>query len=155
MHGLLKQAAKFATIGAGATALHVASALLFHSYAGFSALQANFLAFLVASALLFNSFAGFTALESNFLAFLVASAFTFCGNYFWTFSKAGKFVNTIPRFVVLSSSCFAVNQTIVFLVTHTMHMPLWIAMIPVVAFIPAFSFWVSKTRVFVTHTPPG
>ena len=131
MHGLLKQAAKFATIGAGATVLHVASALLF------------------------NSFAGFTALESNFLAFLVASAFTFCGNYFWTFSKAGKFVNTIPRFVVLSSSCFAVNQTIVFLFTHTMHMPLWIAMIPVVAFIPAFSFWVSKTRVFVTHTPPG
>jgi putative flippase GtrA len=130
MHGLLKQAAKFATIGAGATALHVASALLF------------------------NSFAGFTALESNFLAFLVASVFTFCGNYFWTFSKAGKFANTIPRFVVLSSSCFVVNQTIVYLVTHTLHMPLWIAMFPVVAFIPAFSFWVSKTRVFITRIPP-
>ncbi len=131
MHGLLKQAAKFATIGAGATALHVVFALLF------------------------NSFAGFTALESNFLAFLVASVFTFCGNYFWTFSKAGKFVNSIPRFVALSSTCFAVNQTIVFIVTHIFHMPLWIAMIPVVAFIPPFSFWVSKTRVFVTHTPPG
>jgi putative flippase GtrA len=130
MHGLFKQAAKFVTIGAGATALHVASALLF------------------------NSFAGFTALESNFLAFLVASAFTFCGNYFWTFSRAGKFVSTIPRFIALSSCCFAVNQTIVFLVTRTMHMPLWIAMIPVIAVIPAFSFWASKTRVFVTHAPP-
>jgi putative flippase GtrA len=130
MHGLLKQAAKFVTIGAGATALHVASALLF------------------------NSFAGFTTLESNFLAFLFASAFTFCGNYFWTFSKAGKFTDTIPRFIVLSSCCFAVNQTIVYVVTHMMHLPLWIAMIPVVAVIPTFSFWVSKTRVFTTHSPP-
>jgi putative flippase GtrA len=130
MHKLLRQAAKFATIGVGATALHVTSALLI------------------------NGFAGFTALESNFLAFLVASAFTFCGNYFWTFSRAGKFVNTVPRFVVLSSGCFAVNQTIVFMVTHTMHMPLWIAMIPVVVVIPAFSFWASKTRVFITRMPP-
>ncbi len=129
MHGLLKQAAKFATIGAGATALHVASALLFNSYAGFSALQANF------------------------LAFLVASAFTFCGNYYWTFSQTGKIVATIPRFVVLSSGCFAINQAIVYVVTSLAHLPLWVAMLPVVAVIPAFSFWASKTKVFISPNP--
>ena len=129
MHGLLKQVAKFATIGAGATALHVASALLFNSYAGFSALQANF------------------------LAFLVASAFTFCGNYYWTFSQSGKIAATIPRFVVLSVGCFAVNQTIVYVVTSLAHLPLWVAMIPVVAVIPAFSFWASKTKVFINANP--
>jgi putative flippase GtrA len=127
MQGLLRQVAKFATIGAGATALHVASALLFNSGFGFSALQANF------------------------LAFLVASAFTFVGNFFWTFARSGTFTSTIPRFVVLSSGCFVVNQAIVYGVTSVMHMPLWVAMVPVVAVIPAFSFWASKTKVFVSQ----
>lgn len=128
MNGLLQQATKFVSVGVGATALHVASALLFNSSFGFSSLQ------------------------SNFLAFLVASIFTFCGNYFWTFSQTGKFSSTIPRFIVLSCGCFAINQSIVYVVTTTMGLPLWIAMIPVVAVIPAFSFWASKTKVFVSTT---
>ena len=126
MNGLLKQIAKFATVGAGATALHVASALFF------------------------NTIAGFSALQSNFLAFILASVFTFCGNYFWTFSQSGKFAATIPRFVALSSACFAVNQTIVYIFTSVMFLPLWVAMIPVVAIIPAFSFWASKTIIFIS-----
>jgi putative flippase GtrA len=129
MDGLLKQIAKFATIGVGATFIHVAAALLF------------------------NSFAKFSALQSNFLAFLVASAFTYCGNYFWTFAKTGAVSSTLIRFIFLSLSCFAVNQTIVYIVTSLMQLPLWIAMIPVVAVIPAFSFWVSKKRVFILPTP--
>lgn len=129
MHGLLRQVAKFATIGAGSTALHVASALFF------------------------NSALGFTALIANFMAFLVASAFTFLGNYFWTFSKSGTFASTIPRFVVLSTGCFAANQAIVYGVTSVMLLPLWVAMLPVVALIPAFSFWASKTKVFVVVAP--
>jgi putative flippase GtrA len=129
MDGLLKQIAKFATIGVGATVIHVASALLFNSVAKFSALQ------------------------SNFLAFLVASAFTYCGNYFWTFSRTGAVSATLTRFVFLSVICFGVNQSIVYIVTSMMQLPLWVAMIPVVAVIPAFSFWVSKTKVFVFPTP--
>lgn len=129
MDGLLKQIGKFATIGVGATAIHVASALLF------------------------NSFAKFSALQSNFLAFLVASAFTYCGNYFWTFAKTGAVSSTLMRFIFLSVSCFAVNQSIVYFVTSVLQLPLGIAMIPVVAVIPAFSFWASKTKVFVLPTP--
>jgi putative flippase GtrA len=125
MDGLLKQIAKFATIGVGATAIHVVSALLLNSIAKFSALQANF------------------------LAFLAASAFTYGGNYFWTFAKIGAVSSTLMRFIFLSLSCFAVNQSIVYFVTYVLQLPLGIAMIPVVVVIPAFSFWVSKTRVFV------
>ena len=124
MNGLLRQVAKFATIGTAATALHVTSALMF------------------------NGLMGFTALKANFLAFLVASIFTFCGNYFWTFSKTSTVFVALPRFIVLSLLCFAVNQAIVYGVTSLMQLPLWIAMIPVVAVIPAFSFWASKTKVF-------
>ena len=126
---MLFRSAKFATIGIGATAIHVASALMF------------------------NSIAKFSALQSNFLAFLVASAFTYCGNYFWTFARAGAVSSTLTRFIYLSLSCFAVNQSIVYSVTSVMQLPLWVAMIPVVALIPAFSFWISKTKVFVLPTP--
>ncbi len=129
MDGLFKQIAKFATIGVGATVIHVASALLF------------------------NSFAKFSALQSNFLAFLVASAFTYCGNYFWTFARTGAVASTLTRFIFLSLVCFVVNQSIVYIVTSVMQLPLWVAMMPVVAVIPAFSFWVSKTKVFVLPTP--
>jgi putative flippase GtrA len=129
MDGLLKQIAKFATIGVGATAIHVVSALLLNSIAKFSALQANF------------------------LAFLVASAFTYCGNYFWTFAKTGAVSTTLARFIFLNFICFGVNQSIVYIVTSVMQLPLWVAMLPVVAVIPAFSFWVSKTKVFVLPTP--
>jgi putative flippase GtrA len=129
MDGLLKQIAKFATIGVGATFIHVVSALLF------------------------NSFAKFSALQSNFLAFLVASAFTYCGNYFWTFAITGAVSSTLMRFIFLSVSCFTVNQSIVYFVTSVLQLPLGIAMIPVVAVIPAFSFWASKTKVFVLPTP--
>ena len=124
MKALLKQIAKFATIGLVATVVHVATALVS------------------------NSFIGFTPLQSNFLAFLVASTFTFCGNYFWTFPQAGNVSFALPRFAVLSLLCFALNQSIVYVVTALMHLPLWVAMIPVVALIPAFSFWTSKTKVF-------
>jgi putative flippase GtrA len=129
MDGLLKQIAKFATIGVGATAIHVVSALLL------------------------NSIAKFSALQSNFLAFLVASAFTYCGNYFWTFAKTGAVSTTLARFIFLSLICFGVNQSIVYIVTSVMQLPLWVAMLPVVAVIPAFSFWISKTKVFVLPTP--
>jgi putative flippase GtrA len=128
MDGLLKQVGKFATVGVGATGIHVASALLF------------------------NSFAKFSALQSNFLAFFVASLFTYCGNYFWTFEKTGAISSTLTRFVFLSLSCFAVNQSIVYFVTSVLQLPLGIAMIPVVVVIPAISFWASKTKVFVVPT---
>lgn len=128
MDGLLKQIAKFATIGVGATVIHVTSALLF------------------------NSFAKLSALQSNFLAFLVASAFTFCGNYFWTFAKTGEVSSTLMRFIFLSLSSFAINQSIVYIVTSVLQLPLAVAMIPVVVVIPVFSFWASKTKVFVLPT---
>ena len=124
MNALLLQVTKFATIGSVATALHVASALVF------------------------NSLFGFTPLQANFLAFLVASVFTFCGNYFWTFSQSGTALIALPRFAALSLCCFTLNQIIVYAVTALMQLPLWVAMIPVVVIIPAFSFWASKTKVF-------
>ena len=48
----------------------------------------------------------------------------------------------------MSIGCFAINQAIVYGVTDLAQLPFWLAMIPVVAVVPAFSFWMSRTRIF-------
>lgn len=124
MNGLLRQAAKFATVGGGATAVHLVTALAL------------------------NSLVQVAPLRANFMAFLVASFVSYIGNWYWTFDGNSPHVFSVPRFAALSLVCFGVNQAIVFGVVELLHQPLWIAMVPVVIVIPAFGFWLSKTKVF-------
>ena len=124
MNGLLRQAAKFVTVGGGATAVHVVTALAL------------------------NSLVQVSPLRANFMAFLVASFVSYIGNWYWTFDGSSPHVFSVPRFAALSLACFGVNQAIVFGVVELLHQPLWIAMVPVVIVIPAFGFWLSKTKVF-------
>ena len=124
MNRLLRQAAKFATVGGGATAVHLVTALAL------------------------NSLVQVSPLRANFMAFLVASFVSYIGNWYWTFGGNGPHVFSVPRFAALSLACFGVNQAIVFGVVELLHQPLWIAMVPVVIVIPAFGFWLSKTKIF-------
>jgi putative flippase GtrA len=124
MNGLLRQAAKFAAIGGGATAVHVLTALAL------------------------NSFMQVVPLRANFVAFLVASFVSYMGNWYWTFDGNSRHVFSVPRFAALSLACFAVNQAIVYGVVELLHQPLWLAMVPVVIVIPTFGFWLSRTKVF-------
>jgi putative flippase GtrA len=125
MNGLLRQVAKFATVGGGATGVHVLTALALNSL-----LQA-------------------APLRANFVAFLVASFVSYMGNWFWTFDGSSRHVFSLPRFAALSLSCFALNQAIVYGVVERLGQPLWLALVPVVAIVPAFGFWLSKTQVFL------
>jgi putative flippase GtrA len=126
MNGLLRQAVKFAAVGGGATLVHVLAALAL------------------------NSLAHVAPLRANFLAFLVASCVSYLGNWFWTFDAASHHAFSLPRFAALSLSCFALNQAIVYGVVEQLGQPLWLAMVPVVAIVPAFGFWLSKTKVFIS-----
>ena len=125
MNGLLRQAVKFAAVGGGATLVHVAAALTL------------------------NGLAHVAPLRANFLAFLVASCVSYLGNWFWTFDAASHHAFSLPRFAALSLSCFALNQAIVYGVVERLGHPLWLAMMPVAAIVPAFGFWLSKTQVFL------
>lgn len=125
MNGFLRQLAKFATIGGGATLVHVLAAVTL------------------------NSLAQVAPLRANFLAFLVASLVSYMGNWIWTFEGNSRHVFSFPRFVALSLSCFAVNQAIVFGVVERLGQPLWLAMVPVIVVVPAIGFWLSKTHVFL------
>ena len=124
MNSLLHQLGKFASVGAVATALHVVTALFL------------------------NQFLDVAPLRANVVAFMVATIWSYFGNWIWTFEAKSAFQQSAPRFLVMSLGCFAVNQAIVYCVTVLIHLPLWVAMIPVVAVIPAFSFWMSRTRIF-------
>jgi putative flippase GtrA len=125
MNELLRQAAKFAAVGGGATAVHVLTALAL------------------------NSLMQVAPLRANFAAFLMASFVSYMGNWYWTFDGTSRHVFSIPRFAALSLSCFGVNQAIVYGVVELLGQPLWLAMVPVVVVIPAFGFWLSKTQVFL------
>jgi putative flippase GtrA len=124
MNGLLRQAVKFATVGGGATAVHVLTALAL------------------------NCLVQVAPLRANFMAFLVASFVSYIGNWYWTFDGNSPHVFSVPRFAALSLACFGVNQAIVYGVVELLRQPLWLAMVPVVIIIPAFGFWLSKTKVF-------
>jgi putative flippase GtrA len=125
IHPLAKQVLKFASIGSIATAMHVVIALVLNG--GFNV----------------------PALSANFYAFLVSSVFSYFGNWRWTFDARGSARETVPRFVVLNLVCFGVNQAIVYAIVQQAHLPMVVAMLPVVAIIPVVSFWMSKTKIFV------
>jgi putative flippase GtrA len=124
MSRLLHQLGKFASVGAVATALHVATALGL------------------------NQFAGVAPLNANLAAFVVATIWSYLGNWVWTFEAKARFQHSAPRFLAMSLGCFGVNQATVYGVTVLGQLPLWVAMVPVVAVVPAFSFWMSRTRIF-------
>ena len=125
MNGLFRQAVKFAAVGGGATLAHVVAALTL------------------------NGLLNVAPLRANFLAFVIASCVSYLGNWFWTFDAASHHAFSLPRFAALSLSCFVLNQAIVYGVAIKLGQPLWLAMVPVVAIVPAFGFWLSKTQVFL------
>ena len=128
MNALLRQVTNFIIVGIGATGIHVLCAITF------------------------NGIGHIPPLRANFLAFLVASAVSYGGNWVWTFGRASRHRFSAPRFVGLSLACFGVNQAIVYGVVEILGQPLWLAMVPVAAVIPALGFWLSRTRVFVADS---
>ena len=127
MSELLRQIAKFASVGMIATALHIAVAMTVHYGAGL------------------------TALRANFAAFCVATLWSYCGNWAWTFGRRAKVTSSAPRFFAMSLAAFALNQGIVFWLTSVQGLSLAAALVPVAAIVPAFSFWLSRSHIFATR----
>jgi putative flippase GtrA len=131
MKVLIGQVFKFASVGVVATLTHVSVGLGLHSVLGMQPLMANL------------------------VAFLCATSISCLGNWSWTFDKRSRLSEAVPRYLALSTCCFGLNQSIVYLVTETWHMPYVVALIPVVGVVPAFSFWMSRSKVFVHDSVGG
>ena len=124
---LAGQVARFASVGVVATCINVLGALAL------------------------NHFAGIEPLTANFMGFLVAVLWSYFGNWAWTFGAKDRVKTSAPKFFLMASITFALNQSIVFWVTKVEGLSLAVAMIPVVAIIPAFSFWLARTHIFTRH----
>lgn len=103
----------------------------------------------VLGALVFNSAFAVPPLAANLFGFLLATGVSYGGHWLWTFGAASAHRHAMPRFIVLSVSCFCLSQFIVYVVTRLAGLPLWVAMIPVLLLLPPFSFLVSRAHVFL------
>lgn len=121
----LRQAGRFTVVGVLATAVNIAVALLVHRAWELSPLW------------------------SNFAGFLAAVALSYGGNWFWTFDAGSRHRFAVPRFAAVALLGFAINQAIVFCICTLAGLALWVAMVPVAIVVPAVSFWLNKTRVFL------
>ncbi|MDE2385745.1 MAG: GtrA family protein [Alphaproteobacteria bacterium] len=124
MKALIKQLAKFASVGAIATGLHVLVALALHHGLGLAPLRANL------------------------GAFCMATLWSYFGNWAWTFGAQAKVKSSAPKFIAMSLAGFGLNQSIVYWVTVVEKLPFAVALVPVVMIVPAFTFWVSRTHIF-------
>lgn len=117
------QVARFFCVGAGATIIHVAAAVLYHRL-------------------------GLSPLWANFCAFVTAFLPSYAGNLLWTFDGTAMVGQSLRRFLAISIGGFILNQAIVYAITEHAHLPLWVALIPVVMVIPLVGYVLSKLWAF-------
>jgi putative flippase GtrA len=119
------QAVRFLAVGGGATAIHVAVALVLNGPLGVPPLQANF------------------------FAFIVAWCFSYFGNWRWTFGATSDHRSAGPRFFAVSLFLFCLNQAIVFVAVERLGWPFWAALAVVVAVVPVAGFAASRLWAFL------
>lgn len=119
-----RQILRFLAVGGGATIIHVAAAMAFHHTLGL------------------------TPGWANALAFAVALGASYAGNWAWTFEARARHGFAVPRFLIVAGLGFLLNQAIVLAGTSVLQLPLWTCLAAVILVVPAFTFWLQKTRVF-------
>ena len=119
-----KKVLRFAAVGGAATAVHATVALFLHYQAGMAALTANV------------------------AAFFAAWGVSYIGNWTWTFEAASEHQTSVPRFLTVSLSCFALNQALLWLTYSVLAWPMWLALAPSVIAVPAASFAASYLWAF-------
>ena len=73
---------------------------------------------------------------------------SYLGNSLFTFRRRALHGPQFVRFAAISLAGLAINQGVVFVATHLLGWPLWQALIPVVAIVPASTFVMSKLWAF-------
>jgi len=89
------------------------------------------------------------------LASLAGYALGVCVSYFgnscFTFRRPALHAPQFVRFATISVTGLAINLTIVWIATHSLGWPLWLAMVPVVLLVPTATFVMSKFWAFRVH----
>jgi putative flippase GtrA len=85
---------------------------------------------------------------ANTLAFLTAFGLSFAGNYYWTFGEPGNLRATMHRFLLVSSSAFAVNTILLAALISTGWLTPLDATLLAALVIPALTFTASRWWAF-------
>jgi putative flippase GtrA len=125
MTPLAIQVVRFATVGGGATVIHLGIALAL------------------------NGFFVLSPLRANFGGFIAGVAFSYWGHFVWTFDGVSAHKTALPRFVILQLTSFATNQAIVLVATELWGWPFFAALVPVVLIVPAVNFLASRFWAFL------
>ncbi len=128
--GLVRQITTFGAVGISATMVHVAVALSI------------------------NSLAHVRPILANCAGYACAFAVSYLGNCVFTFRRPPMHGRQFARFVVISLTGFALNQSIVFLGVERAHFPFKFVLVAAVLFVAALTFAASKLWGF-SHPQSG
>ena len=81
---------------------------------------------------------------ANIFAFVAALGVSYLGNSVITFEVQARRAGAFARFALVSAVAFALNQSIVVLLTGPGHWPYWMALCVVLVVVPPLTFVVSK-----------
>jgi putative flippase GtrA len=80
-------------------------------------------------------------LLANILAFLVSFLVSYCGHRFWTFADTTlQHAQSLPRFFLVASSSFALNEAMYFLLLRYTALPYWLSLGIVLMVVAAITF---------------
>lgn len=125
----LRRMARFAVVGAAATATHVSVGLMLAEGLGLAPFWANL------------------------SAFATAVLVSYAGNLVWTFGMATEGLGRLPRFVALALCGLVANQTIVFVAVDLASWSYRVALAVVVLVVPVLTYLASCRWVFRPALP--
>ena len=91
---------------------------------------------------------GLGPILASLAGYAIGVCVSYFGNSLFTFRRPPLHGPQFVRFGTISLTGLAINLTIVWVATHTLGWPLWLAMVPVVLVVPASTFVMSKFWAF-------
>jgi putative flippase GtrA len=110
---------------------------------GLIATASNYVAALAA-----QRYLGLGPLAAGFAGYAASVGVSYFGNALFTFRRPALHGPQFARFATISLAGLAINLGLVFVGTRLLGWPLWRALIPVVAIVPAATFVMSKFWAF-------
>jgi putative flippase GtrA len=99
--------------------------------------------------LLLVHFVQYHPLHANIIAFLVGFLVSFFGHRYWTFKGTTRsFLQSLPRFLLIASISFALNETFYWYLLTYVHMYYLEALVIVLAAVSVVTFTLSKLWAF-------
>ena len=91
---------------------------------------------------------GLGAIAASLVGYAAAVGVSYLGNSLFTFRRPALHGPQFARFATISLTGLAINLGIVWVCTHPLGWPLWLALVPVVLVVPASTFLMSKFWAF-------